>query len=245
MFVIANWKMNLTAQQAACYFDTFNNLIANLNNNSLRIGIAPSFTEIGLSFQRLSESSVWIGAQDVSPDETGACTGEISAKQLLAWGVKFVLIGHSERRMRWHESTEILKSKLLRAFESDLVPVFCIGEQKSERDKVETILERQLKPVVDVLRCFKSQELYVAYEPVWAIGTGLIPTLSDISQAHKFIAGRILEHTERYIPILYGGSVNRINARSLAELPEIKGLLVGGASLDPIHFDDIIRAASA
>ena len=242
MWLLANWKMNLHAVEANAYLDELVTRLAQCNLTSLRFGLAPSFTELMLAADRLSETNVWIGAQDVSGVEMGAFTGEVAARQLQAIGVKFVLIGHSERRQRWPETDEQMAAKVKQALKADLVPVFCVGEQLDERDRIQSVLREQLNPFLLTIKESNPEFVVIAYEPVWAIGTGLTPTAEDVEHAHHFIRQEAGSVFKGQISVLYGGSVNRTNSTTLIQITGVSGLLVGGASLEVGHLIDIMNA---
>jgi triosephosphate isomerase len=245
MWLLANWKMNLNAVEAAYYLEELVNHLGYYNLVSLKLGVAPSFTELMLAADRLRETNVWIGAQDVSGVAFGAFTGEVSARQLQAVGVKFVLIGHSERRQRWPETDEQMASKVKQALNADLLPIFCVGEQLDERDRIQSVLVEQLKPFLISIKESNPEYVVIAYEPVWAIGTGLTPSSKDIENAHHFIRQVAESVFKGQIWVLYGGSVNRTNAATLIQIPGVSGLLVGGASLEVSHLIDILKACIA
>lgn len=198
---------------------------------ALEICLFPSFVHL-VDCVRERVAHLRIGAQDCSTEMEGAFTGEISARMLAELKVDYCLVGHSERRKRAYETPESLKSKLRQLILVGIRPVFCIGESLEERKSGRTteVLRQQL----EVLRELDAQSLILAYEPVWAIGTGLVASTQEISEAHAFIRARCPQN-----PILYGGSVKRDNAQEILTLPHVEGLLVGGASLQREVFEGI------
>lgn len=207
-----------------------------LSSSKVELGLLPSFVHLPQVLSKLkTESEWWVGAQDCSTEIEGAFTGEVSARSLKELGCKVVLIGHSERRQRAKETLESLRKKLDRAKEAGLKPVFCIGETEAERlsGKTLDILRAQL----GALEAY-SGSILIAYEPVWAIGTGKIPTLNEVEEAHSFV-WKLAPKAEG---VLYGGSVKAENARELAAVSGVSGFLVGGASLKADIFEKIVES---
>lgn len=238
-WVIGNWKMHpltpLTAKELALSLG--NSLQPFLQNDSTCIAIAPSVLHFSLVEQHCP---LTLCAQDVSSFgmDVGAATGDISAAQLQAMGAKLTLIGHSERRSYLQESNDLLQQKVQQAIHAGLLVVFCVGETKEAYDQGKTleVLSEQLK----VVSGFDCANLMIAYEPVWAIGTGLTPTLPEIEAVHRHIKSLRSE-----VLVLYGGSVNETNASSFVNSAWIDGVLVGGASLVPEKFAAIAAAFAA
>jgi triosephosphate isomerase (TIM) len=246
----ANWKMNLTHVEAESYMHAFLGEIGEVDD--VEIVIIPAFTSIPVLAQ-LSEKApfVRLGAQNMHWERSGAYTGEISATMLRVLFVKYVVIGHSERRMLFGETDETVNRKIHSALEAGLRPIVCVGESAAQRDnnEVEAVLKRQLDLGLKDVSAKEAAEIVIAYEPVWAIGTGRTATPAQAEQAHCFIR-TVLEKlfakavAER-VRIQYGGSVKPENAEELMRQPNIDGALVGGASLDPHSFGKIIRHAEA
>lgn len=235
--VIANWKMNKTIKEASTFVETLLPKIAQLKNP---LWITAPYTLID-SLHRLQDTYRFVlGAQNMNDASAGAFTGEIAASMLKEVGATFVLLGHSERRHIFHETDEFIARKVVRALESALLPVLCIGETFEERQTGETnaVLARQLSCVLEACRSAHLQELLVAYEPVWAIGTGLTATNDDIIQAVTAIE-EVASHFQVKVKVLYGGSVNSKNAEELALVRSLAGFLVGGASLETDSFAKI------
>jgi triosephosphate isomerase len=244
--IAANWKMNMTLQEAASYLETF--LLEVSGENRAEIVIIPPFTAISKVSELLSRvQNVKLGAQNMHWEKSGAFTGEISAAMLRELFVRYVVLGHSERRSYFQETDAIVNKKVHAAFEASLKPIVCIGETLVQRDagKVEEVLETQIKGSLAELGPKELQETVVAYEPVWAIGTGRTATPAQAQDAHAFIRKTIAaisdQATADKIRIQYGGSVKPENTSDLMTQPDIDGALVGGASLDPRGFASIIK----
>ncbi|MBT5574653.1 MAG: triose-phosphate isomerase, partial [Alphaproteobacteria bacterium] len=199
------------------------------------------FIHLNAVLNETENSSIKIGAQDCSAHQNGAYTGEISASMIKDIGSDWVIIGHSERRQYHNENNALLSQKLIAAEQSSLKVIFCIGETHEQYIAGETqkILAEQLSAISDIQP--SDLEFIIAYEPVWAIGTGLVPTLDEINQVHSFVKLHLSKITQRSInyPVLYGGSVNPENANQIKALTEVDGVLVGGASLRCEKFKQI------
>ena len=232
-FIYGNWKMAQSLEGMKTFFSTLSSL--RLSNTSLELAVFPSALHLPLALQ--SRGDFLIGGQDCSTEKEGAFTGEISAKSLGEISCDAVLIGHSERRKRLPETAETLKAKLSRALEVALKIVFCVGESESERISGDTL--KILKSQLEVLKGFSLERLVVAYEPVWAIGTGKVASLHDIAEAHGFLRQEVGDQ----IPLLYGGSVNAKNAADILRVAHVNGVLVGGASLKAEDFKAIAQSS--
>ncbi len=246
----ANWKMNLTHIEAESYMHTFLGEIGEVDD--VEIVMIPPFTSIPVLAQ-ISEKApfIRIGAQNMYWERSGAYTGEISATMLRVLFVKYVVIGHSERRILFGETDETVNRKVHSALEAGLRPIVCVGESTTERDndEIETVLRRQLELGLRGLSIKDAVEIVIAYEPVWAIGTGRTATPVQAEEAHRFIRSVLSKMfgtgpAER-VRIQYGGSVKPENAQELMRQSDIDGALIGGASLDPHSFAKIIRHAEA
>jgi triosephosphate isomerase (TIM) len=243
----ANWKMNLTHVEADSFVQTFLSEIGEVND--VEIVIVPPFTSIP-ALAQTSEKAPFIrlGAQNVHWERSGAYTGEISATMLRALFVKYVIIGHSERRSLFDETDQTVNRKVSAALEAGLRPIMCIGESLAERESglVEKVLHRQVEVGLKGIAADHVSEIVLAYEPVWAIGTGRTATPEQAEETHAFIrsvlAGLFDQSSADRIRIQYGGSVKPENTEDLMRKPDIDGALVGGASLDPRSFAQIIRA---
>jgi triosephosphate isomerase len=248
--IAANWKMNLTHTEAETYFATFLSEVGQIND--LEIVLIPPFTAISVLVSASEKmSAIRIGAQNMHWAKSGAYTGEVSAAMLRAHYVKYVIVGHSERRRLFGETDEIVHRKVGAALEAGLRPIVCVGETLQERDgdQVEEVLRRQLSKGLEGTAQKDLPEIVVAYEPCWAIGTGRSATPAEAEQSHSFIRAILSElfgspAAER-VRIQYGGSVKPENAEDLMRQKNIDGALVGGASLDPRSFARIIWRTEA
>jgi triosephosphate isomerase (TIM) len=246
----ANWKMNLTHSEAESYFDTFLSEIGQVND--VEVVIIPPFTAIpALVTASERMPAIRIGAQNMHWEKSGAFTGEVSGAMLRALYVKYVILGHSERRTLSGETDEIVNRKVRAALEAGLRPIFCIGESLQERDdgKIEEVLGRQIRQGLEGVVLKDVPEVVLAYEPCWAIGTGRSATPNEAEEAHAFIRLVLSElfgaPTADRVRIQYGGSVKPENAEDLMRQKNIDGALIGGASLDPRSFARIIWRAEA
>ena len=241
-YIIANWKMNGT-EKSISLVKSIQKHILKKRKNSAKIVICPPFTALS-SLIKKSKKIIKFGAQDVHYEETGAFTGSISALMLKQLGVKFVIIGHSERRQYQKESIQELSQKINSALSKNLRVIFCIGETLKEIKKRSLILKKQLNSLPTK---FLSKNIIIAYEPVWAIGTGKTPTAKEINNIHKSIRKMISKKIGKEaskISILYGGSVNQNNSEEILNLSDVDGALVGGASLKAKDFCKIIDSSN-
>jgi triosephosphate isomerase len=246
--VAGNFKMNTTSSEVAPYLEVFG--METEAVTGVDIVLIPPFTSLSKASDILGGTQkIRLGAQNLSPEAKGAYTGEISAQMLRDLYVRYVLVGHSERRRLFGETDELVRRKLVTALKSELRPVLCIGETLEERQagQEKVILEAQLDAALKDLSADEIAEVVVAYEPVWAIGTGLTATPEQAQEAHAFIRAHLVKLAGQVIAdkarILYGGSVTPANARELMSQADIDGALVGGASLDPRGFAEIVVAA--
>lgn len=246
--IAANWKMNMTAAETAVYLPTF---LREMGNDSrVEAVLAPPFTLLAQVAEALNLSNnVRLGAQDMHWQKNGAYTGEISASMLRDLFTRYVILGHSERRTLFGETDEIVNRKVLAAYASGLKPIVCIGETLEQRDagEVNAVLERQLRESLAGVEAKEWLDTVIAYEPIWAIGTGRTATAEQAQETHAAVRAVIASLTDEAIAqkvrIQYGGSVKPDNARELLGQPDIDGALVGGASLDPRAFAQIVKAA--
>lgn len=243
--IAANWKMHGTQGQVKDWFHTFEQ--QNLPTTS-EIVVCPPFPYLLLAAHASKPSNVKIGGQDLSNELKGAYTGQVSAEMLKDIGCSYVIIGHSERRALNGETNELIAQKVLRALEIGLTPLLCVGETLKEREeeKTEQIIAEQVTHVLGKLTNEQLKNIVIAYEPVWAIGTGLAATAQQAQTVHALIRGLVAKRDQKSgdaLRILYGGSVKPENALELLAMPDIDGALVGGASLDPIAFAQIVQAA--
>ncbi len=264
-WVIANWKMNPSTQLTvtALMTDLQQQIPADALQ-SCNVVVAPSFMHLSTTQQAIQHGSCNIGlaAQDLCAQhaDKGAFTGEVSGAQLKDAQVNYVLVGHSERRQYFNEDDTCLIQKIRHAFAHDLTVVFCIGETQDqyEQNQTQDVLSAQLTVVKQLAAEFANTQsenaqlgnlasrLIIAYEPVWAIGTGKIPTIQEVQNIHAFINTTLtdIDTSLATTPILYGGSVKADNAAEIAQCPNVNGVLVGGASLDATGFTQIIQAFS-
>jgi triosephosphate isomerase (TIM) len=246
-FVAANWKMYKTAAETAAYFREFTRLVSGIED--VEIVVAPPFTSVQAAAEAVRGSRIGIAGQDLYWEAEGAFTGEISAGMLRGAGAGYVVIGHSERRTKFGETDEQVNRKVNAALAGGLTPIVCIGETLEERERNETlrILDRQIRTGLDHVSANQVAALAVAYEPVWAIGTGRNATAAQAEEAHAHIRGRLREwfgaEAGDACRILYGGSVKPGNTKELVSQADVDGALVGGASLDPKAFSEIVAAS--
>ena len=243
--IAGNWKMYKTTPEAV---DTAQQLVELVADSAdVDIMIAPVFTALDPVSRVVRNSRVAMGAQNLYWQKEGAYTGEISADMLVAAGCQYVIIGHSERRQYFGETDEAVNKKISAAITTNLIPVFCIGETESERESGNTfsVLDKQVKDGLKGKVADDLGSLVIAYEPVWAIGTGKTATNDQAQEAHKYIRslieGLFGTTLAESIRILYGGSVKPANVSELMAMPDIDGALVGGASLDPESFSKIVK----
>jgi triosephosphate isomerase len=243
--IAGNWKMYKTQAEARAFFEAFVPLVA--KSDHCEIVIAPTFTALGAAVEAARGTNIQIAAQDMHWQNEGAYTGEVSAGMLVEAGCTGVIIGHSERRQFFGETDESANKKVKAALAASLRPILCVGESLREREAGETntILERQLRGGVASLTDEQFSRIILAYEPVWAIGTGRTATPELASEAHKFLrqVSANLYGPERAagLRILYGGSVKPDNIRGLMAQVDLDGALVGGASLDAKSFASIVN----
>ncbi len=243
--IAANWKMHKTPDQARDFFRDFLPLIAGHDRDE--IVVCPTFLAIDAAVNAVKGSRVAVGAQDLHWEKEGAFTGEINAAMLVAVGVTHVIIGHSERRQYFGETDDTVNLKLKAAVEAGLTPIVCVGEVLEEREAglTDDVLRRQCLRAFHKMSAKKAAKLVVAYEPVWAIGTGKTATPQMAVDAHAIVRGEAAkafgQELADSLRILYGGSVKPENAKALMSEEEIDGALVGGASLDPKSFAAIVK----
>ena len=249
--IAGNFKMFKTLADTVAYVGELRALIIESRVFGVDVVIAPPFTSLAAAAGAAEGSIVGVAAQNLHWEREGAFTGEISAAMIHAAGARLVIIGHSERRRLFGETNDTVNKKIHAAIAGGLVPIVCIGETLEQRDRNETtaVLDRQLKEGLDRITGEQLSRLVIAYEPVWAIGTGRNATPAQAGEAHRHIRQRLkqwfgLEPSEQ-CRVLYGGSVKPDNIAKLIADPDVDGALVGGASLDPKAFSTIIIAAAA
>ena len=244
-FLAANWKMHKTVEETEGFLDAF---LARVPESGTEVVICPPFLSLRAAVEICAQSSARVAAQNMHDQAEGAFTGEVSAPMLVEIGVDGVILGHSERRQYFGESDEALARKLPAALRAGLQPILCVGENESQRDADETegILTRQIEADLSEVPEDRLGDVVIAYEPIWAIGTGRTATPEQAQEACALIRGLIGTRSGEgaaAIRILYGGSVKPGNAAELLALPDVDGALVGGASLDPDDFAAIVEAA--
>lgn len=244
-YIAANWKMNKTVAEAAEFVDALLPRIAATQND---VVICAPFTALTAVVERRYGTAVKVAAQNMHEADSGAYTGEISAPMLVELDVEAVILGHSERRQYFNETDEALARKVPAALAAGLEPILCVGESEEARDagETETVLERQLQADLAEVETEQIASVVIAYEPIWAIGTGRTATPDQAQEVCAFIRDvlRARGAAADDVRILYGGSVKPDNAAELLALPDVDGALVGGASLDPGEFAAIVEAAS-
>lgn len=246
LIIAGNWKMNKTVAEAVDLVNGLNRELAKVKECD--IVVCPPFTALcEVSKAILAAQNITLGAQNMSEHNMGAYTGEIAALMLKEFSVRYVILGHSERRMYQMESDELISKKAHAAHAAALKPIVCVGETLTEREagRMERVLETQVQGSLAGLTKEQMAETIVAYEPVWAIGTGKTATAAQAQEAHAFIRQLLVkmfdEAVARKVRIQYGGSVKPANARELMSLPDVDGALVGGASLEVRSFADIVK----
>lgn len=243
--VAANWKMNLTAKEVKDFLEQMCQIEIPEHLNTV---IFPPYPYLGIFQKMLRYSRITYGAQDVAKEERGAYTGEVSADMLTDMGCTYTLTGHSERRSYYGETLEIVAEKTKTALAHGITPIVCIGETLEQRisGRYKEVLKMQLEAVAaetgdEIGNCI------IAYEPVWAIGTGVIPRIAEIQETHGYIHDLLEPYFtahEKNVRILYGGSVNEKNVKDIASVEYVNGFLIGGASLRPESFKEILKLLS-
>ncbi len=244
--VAGNWKMHGNLAEAGRLVGDL--LARGVGGGSSEAVVCPPFVHLGEARQRLEGSRIGLGAQDVCAEEQGAFTGEVSPAMLADAGCRYVIVGHSERRALYGESDELVARKFVSAGRHALVPILCVGESlaERERDATRAVILRQLDAVLGASGIPAFGKAVIAYEPVWAIGTGLTATPAQAQEVHALIRGRIAEKDATIgasLRVLYGGSVKAANAAELFAMPDVDGGLIGGASLKADEFAAICAAA--
>ncbi|KAF4315070.1 hypothetical protein BBO99_00008058 [Phytophthora kernoviae] len=240
-----NWKCNGTVQSIKDLCALLNKV--DVKSDKVEVVVSPPDLHIGLA-KSLLQKDIAVSAQNVSLTGTGAYTGEIAAEQLLDFGLQWTITGHSERRAYYNETDEIVAQKTKRALGLGLKVIFCIGESLEERQANQTldVLTRQTQALTSIITEADWDRIVIAYEPVWAIGTGVVATPAQAQEAHKdlraWLAGKVSPAVAEKVRIIYGGSVKGDNCAELIALNDVDGFLVGGASLKP-EFETIIKSA--
>jgi len=243
-FIAGNWKMHKTVADTVKYVKELRGLVKDMTG--VEIVVAPPFTALHAAGEAARNSNVGVAAQDLHWEREGAFTGEISAGMIAETGAEYVIIGHSERRTLFGETDASVNRKIAAAFAGGLMPIVCIGETLDQRDRNETfsVLDRQIRDGLDGVTSEQLVQLVIAYEPVWAIGTGRNATPAQAAEAHGHIRKRLQQwfgaQPSELCRVIYGGSVKPENIGDLASQPDVDGALVGGASLDVKAFFDIV-----
>ena len=254
-YIIGNWKMNLSLKEARDLTLGTIQFLKERPLSSLSCMISPPFPFLDQLHHLIlqEQSSLSLVSQDVSAHEKGAYTGEVSAHHLKEFGVKGVLIGHSERRLYHHETSPLLLQKTFQCLSNDLIPILCLGESLETRSASQAIpfvlnqIHEMCSPLQEILNSKSSTSLpplMIAYEPLWAIGTGRVPSLEEIEDVHKNLKEALISFfPQQNIPLLYGGSVTPLNSTEILALPHVDGALVGGASLSLKDFILLLKSA--
>jgi triosephosphate isomerase len=248
LFIAGNWKMHMGAKETENFCRDLK--VKGLKDKNVDILLCPPFTSIPAMVKVLNGVPVHVGGQNMHQEDKGAFTGEISASMLKEAGCSHVLIGHSERRQYFYETDAGVNAKVKKALEKELTPVICIGETREEREKeiTEDVVRTQLLGALEGMSTEDILKTVIAYEPVWAIGTGLTATPEQAQEVHRYIREVLAERTDvrtaQVLRILYGGSAKPENAGSLLSETDIDGLLIGGASLNADHFFRMIETAA-
>jgi triosephosphate isomerase (TIM) len=243
-FIAANWKMYKTVHEAVVFVKEFRSLVKDVTG--VEIVVSPPFTALHAVAEAARSSKVGVAGQNLHWEREGAFTGEISATMLKEAGAEYVIIGHSERRRLFGDTDQSVNRKLVAALAAQLTPIVCIGETLEERESEQTlaVLDRQIKEGLDGLTADQVSGLVVAYEPVWAIGTGRNATPAQAGDAHAHIRGRLRQWfggaAADTCHVIYGGSVKPDNIQDLIALQDVDGALVGGASLEVRAFSEIV-----
>jgi triosephosphate isomerase len=243
-FIAANWKMYKTVHEAVVFVKEFRSMVKDIDD--VEIVVAPPFTALHAVAEAARNTPIGVAGQDVHWERDGAYTGEISAAMLAEAGAEYVIVGHSERRRLFGETDQTVNRKVGAVLGAKLTPIVCIGETLEEREAGSTmsVLDRQIKDGLDALTSDQVAGLVIAYEPVWAIGTGRNATAAQAAEAHAHIRGRLRQWfggpAADHCHVIYGGSVKPDNTHELVTQPDVDGALVGGASLDVRAFFQIV-----
>ena len=242
--IAGNWKMNMLPNEAIDFIQELTPLVKDTKNEVI---LCVPYTDLFYALLHVQDTNIKIGAQNMHWEEKGAYTGEVSAQMLKSIGVEYIIIGHSERRQYFNETDETVNKKVKTAFKHELKPIVCVGETLEQREagKAEEIITNQTEKALEGLTDEQVQNTIIAYEPIWAIGTGKTATSEQANEAIKSIRDKICQiygqNVGKSIIIQYGGSVKSANCKELFTTSDIDGGLVGGASLDPEEFAKIIN----
>lgn len=245
--IAGNWKMNKTPAQAAALLEELKPLVENANCD---VVVCPPYVDLPVAVEKTAGSKIGVGSQNIHFEQSGAYTGEISAEMLVELGVKYAIVGHSERRQYFGETDETVNKRAKAAVDAGLIAIVCVGENLEEREQgiTEDLVRLQTKVALQGFSADDMKKVIVAYEPVWAIGTGRTATAEQAEEVcaaiRKVLAELYGQSVADSITIQYGGSMNAANAAELLAKPNVDGGLIGGASLKPADFAEIIKAAS-
>lgn len=245
-FVFANWKMAMSLSDVETFVSDWkknaSSKLYHTLSTSVKVSILPSFPFLSMIRSAFFDTPIAVGVQNCSSFVVGAYTGEVSASVARELGGSYVLIGHSERRRYQKETAVLLAQKMIQAYQANLTPIYCIGESLDDRSEHRTlsVLQTQLDDLAAALGGPIPPGCLIAYEPLWAIGTGMTPSIHDIEHVHDFLKNQMPDHS-----ILYGGSVTPVNSGAISSIPGVDGLLVGGASTTARSLYDIICAVRA
>lgn len=238
--IIANWKMNLNREKVQDFIQNLEKL-----DSSVQLIICPSFIHMGQISNIIDNQSVFLGAQNVNHNDAnnGAYTGEISAQMLQDYSCKYCIVGHSERRILFHEKEDDIKNKILFLENHQITPIICVGENSAHREEKKEYEYIKSQLLNSIPHNAKDDAIIIAYEPVWSIGSGIIPSIKQIEEMVNFIEEICIKEIERKFKIVYGGSVNENNARDILSIRGISGVLIGSASLNINNINQIIKLA--
>ena len=245
--IAGNWKMYKNLEESLELAGTLKSLVKDVDESKVEIAVCPTFVNLQAVAGAIKGTNIKLGAQNMYPKNEGAFTGEISPVMLRSVGCHYVILGHSERRQYFHETNEFINEKVKTALEFGLFPILCVGEKLEEREKGVTndIVKDHVTGGLKGIPKDKMQHIVIAYEPVWAIGTGKTATKEQAQEVHKFIRGVLKDlydaPTAEAVRIQYGGSVKPYNAKALMSMPDIDGALVGGAALKADSFEAIVK----
>jgi triosephosphate isomerase (TIM) len=247
--IVGNWKLWGTRAEATAYCERLLELLPDERRRPAAVAICPPFTALDVCVEGVRGSGVGVFAQNMHQEETGAYTGEVSAPMLTELGVDGVVLGHSERRQYFGETDRALQEKVPAALAAGLRPILCVGETEDEREAGETErkLRHQVQEGLEKVPAERLADVVIAYEPIWAIGTGLVATPDIAQEAIAFVRALVGDRSREaaeQVRVLYGGSVKPDNAAEILAEPDVDGALVGGASLDPDGFARIVAAAA-
>jgi triosephosphate isomerase (TIM) len=248
-FVAGNWKMNKCISEASDLLNELKSGVSHTAEEAVDIVICPPFLSLPYAVKIFSDTNITLGAQNMHFKDDGAYTGEISGRMLKEAGCKYVITGHSERRQYFNETNHLINLKVLKALETGLIPILCVGETLEQREEGNhmKIVDEQITLCLKGVCAMDMQRVMIAYEPVWAIGTGKTATSNQAEEMHleirKSLENLYNQNLASKTRILYGGSVNDLNAKELFSMPDIDGGLIGGASLNAGSFIKIVESA--